>query len=53
MNALSGEEVGALSPQRGIGAQAVPFGQVLYDEFDILVLYKQWRCMQGGGGSVK
>jgi hypothetical protein len=53
MNARSPEKVGTLRPQRGIGAKAVPFGQVLYDEFDILVLYKQWRCMQGGGWAVK
>jgi hypothetical protein len=53
MNARSAGKVGALRPKRGIGAQAVPFGQVLYDEFDILVLYEQWRYMQGGGWTVK
>ena len=53
MNARSAEKVTALRPERGISAQTVPFGQVLYDEFDILVLYKQWRCMQEGGWMVK
>jgi hypothetical protein len=53
MNARSAEKVGTLSPQRDIDAQAVPFGQVLYDEFDILVLYEQWKYMQGGGWAVK
>ena len=50
VHTYSVEKVGSLSPQRDVGSQAVPFGQVLYDEFDILVLHKQWRCMQGGGG---
>jgi hypothetical protein len=44
------ETVGVVSPQRVVCAQSVPFGQVLYDELVILVLYKQWKCMQGGAG---